>query len=107
MPHRFQAGYLHNGVNKLTDQIQYAGKIDGTRYHTLRLVIDNTSPHSVKVYLDGVKMGAFQEHFAPKLKGGVLTYHGYGNVGLFKNFEMSACRNFNEAGKCIDGGKFE
>ena len=85
---RFQTGYVKGGEFKLPKEIAYSGNVDGTIFYTLRLVVDNSSSKSTKVFLDGIKMGDFQEHFPSKMKGGVFTYQGYGNVGLFKNFEM-------------------
>ena len=52
-----------NGVEHNTGGIQYGGNMDGSRYHTLCLVIHNSSAHYVKVFLDDVKMGTLQEHF--------------------------------------------
>ena len=101
-PERFQTGHVLKGKRFYGEKIAHPGTLDGSRYHNLRLVVDNSSDKSVKVFLDGVKMGAFQEHFAPRLKGGVFTIHSFENIGLFKNFAIEGCKNFNEIGQCTD-----
>ena len=77
--------------------------VEGTIFHSLRLVIDNNAIQSTKVYLDDHLIGSVQEHFVPRLKGGVFVTHKLENVGLFKNFEISGCKEFSSGGNCLDG----
>ena len=72
----------------------------------MRLVIDNVSLKSTKVYLDDRFFGSFQEHFVSRLQGRVFVLNEYNAVALFKNFSLSACNNFNVNGRCTnDDGK--
>ena len=74
--------------------------VQGTTFHSLKLISDNNSSLSTKVYLDNQFIGSFQEHFAPRLKGGVFIVNEFGTVALFKNFYLKQCDEFNENGKC-------
>ena len=76
--------------------------VAGNIFHSLRLVIDKMSSQSTKVFLDNEFLGAFQEHFVPRLKGGVFVVNKFGGVGLFRNFILAGCHTFDEDGKCID-----
>ena len=89
---------------------KFDGRIDGTRSHSLRLVIDNTSSKSTRVFLDNKEIGRFQQKFDSVLGGGVLIYNSddhsgdsYKNAGLFKNFELSECKKIDMNGVCIGG----
>ena len=66
-------------------------------------MIDNSSGMSTKVFLDDKFVGAFQEHFVPRLKGGVFVLNSVGSVGLFQNFQMKYCNLFDGKGECVDG----
>ena len=77
--------------------------IEGTIYHSVKLVIDNNSVQSTKVFVDGTLVGSFQEHFAPKLKGGVFVLNQYQSTGVFKNFRLEPCDSFDSKGTCIEG----
>ena len=68
----------------------------------MRLVIDNMSPKSTKVYLDDHFVGSFQEHFVSRLHGGVFVLNEYKALALFKNFSLAACNNFSADGRCTD-----
>ena len=70
-------------------------------------MIDNNSVQSTKVFVDGNLVGSFQEHFAPKLKGGVFVLNQYHSTGLFKNFRIEPCDSFNSEGACIEGKVFK
>ena len=73
----------------------------GTKFHSVKLLIDNNSNNSTKIFFDKEYIGAFQEHFAPRSKGGVFLVNKVGSVGLFKNFEIRKCENgFDENGNC-------
>ena len=63
--------------------------VDGSSFHSLRLVVDNDPGRSTKVFLDESLAGSFKEHFVPRLKGGVFVTHKFGSVGLFQNFKIS------------------
>ena len=91
-----------NGQYVGDKKLQFSGSIDATKYHKMRLVIDNDSSLSTKVFFDNHMIGSFQEHFAPCPMGGVITFHNHGNVVLFKNFKINACDNFNGDGDCTD-----
>ena len=75
----------------------------GTIGHTLRLVIDSSSIWSTKVYLDNECIGAFQEHFISRLKGGVFVLNNSGSAGLFRSFKIKECHEFHSNGTCMDG----
>ena len=99
----FSAGYRLNG-DYYEDDVAYVNKtIEGTIFHSLKLVIDNSSGMSTKVFLDDKFVGAFQEHFVSRLKGGVLVLNSVGSVGLFQNFQIKGCNLFDEKGECVDG----
>ena len=66
-------------------------------------MIDNNSVESTKVYLDDNLVGSFQEHFIPRLKGGVFVTNEFGSVGFFKKFNVKGCDEFDSGGKCIEG----
>ena len=73
----------------------------GTKFHSLRLLIYNNSNHSTKIFFDKKYIGTFQEHFAPRSKGGVFLVNKIGSVGLFQNFHIRECENgFDELGNC-------
>ena len=93
-------GYRLDGEYFLDERVLINQTVQGTKFHSLRLVIDNNSSLSTKVYLDQQFVGSFQEHFAPRLKGGVFIVNKFGTVGLFKNFYLKECRNFDEKGIC-------
>ena len=44
-----------------------------------------------------------QEHFVPRLKGGVFILNDFEAVALFKNFELKECRIYDEEGNCMNG----
>ena len=94
------SGYKLKGEYFLDERIFINQTVIGTKFHSLRLVIDNNSRLSTKIYLDKQFIGSFQEHFAPRLKGGVFVVNKYGTVGLFKNFYLRECNKFDENGKC-------
>ena len=93
-------GYRLDGEYFLDERVFINKTVLGTTFHSLRLVIDNNSSLSTKVYLDQQFVGSFQEHFAPRLKGGVFVVNKFGTVGLFKNFVIKGCEKFNEKGLC-------
>ena len=65
--------------------------------------IDNNSVHSTKVYLDRKLVGSFQEHFEPILTGGVFVVNAHQGGGLFKNFLLKPCNQFDVNGVCMKG----
>ena len=69
-----------NGSKTVDEKAPIKASISGTIFHSLRLVVDNRSLKSTKVFLDDRFIGSIQEHFAPRLKGGVL---------VLNKFEMS------------------
>ena len=72
----------------------------GTKFHSLKLVIDNDSNHSTKLFFDKEYIGAFQEHFAPRSKEGVFKVIEIGGVGLFRNSGMFFAKGSDEIGNC-------
>ena len=77
--------------------------VDGSSFHSLRLAVDKEPGRSTKVFLDESLVGTFQEHFVPRLKGGVFVTHKRGSVGLFRNFEIitSKCNiGLDSEGNC-------
>ena len=98
-----RSGYLLNGAKFPDEIIAINTSISGTIFHTLRLVIDNASKLSTLVFLDGNLIGSLQEHFIPRLKGGVLTLNNREGVALFKNFRLKECRVYDEEGNCLNG----
>ena len=101
----FTSGYRLRGEYYYDERILIDQTVEGTIFHSLRLVIDNQSVQSTKVFLDKILIGSFQEHFVPRLKGGVFVTHKFGSVGLFQNFKIKGCNKFNALGNCIDGKK--
>ena len=99
----FISGYRLHGEYYYDERITINYTVEGTIFHLLRLVIDNNSFQSTKVFLDNDLIGSFQEHFVPRLKGGVFVTHKVGSVGLFQNFVIKGCNKFNADGKCLDG----
>ena len=97
------SGYRLNGEYFHDERILIKENIDGTAFHSLKLVIDNNSASSTKVFLDRNFIGSFQEHFVPRLKGGVFIINQFGSVGLFKNFRIKGCKKFIPDGECADG----
>ena len=98
----FIVGYRYNGDKCLTKEVQINGTVSGTKYHNLRIVIDNTSEKSAMVFLDNHYFGSFQEHFVSRLKGGVFVLNRFRGVALFKNFTINGCKHFNKYGRCLD-----
>ncbi len=96
------SGYRVHGLQFLDEEVTLNGSVSGTIFHALRLVIDNTSLKSTKVFLDNNLVGSFQEHFVSRLKGGVFVYNNKGGVALFKNFNLKGCNNFDQEGRCED-----
>ena len=97
------SGYRLNGEYFHDERILINENIDGTAFHLLKLVIDNNSASSTKVFLDRNFIGSFQEHFVPRLKGGVFIINQFGSVGLLKNFRIQGCKKFISDGECADG----
>ena len=96
-------GYCLEGSCILDERIEVQIAIEESIYHSVKLVVDNNSMHSTKVYLDNTLYGSFQEHFAPRLKGGVFVVNAYESVGLFKNFVLRPCDHFDVDGNCVKG----
>ena len=98
-----RSGYALNGAILQDEIIKINTPIFGTLFHRLRLVIDNASKMSTRVFLDGNLIGSFQEHFVPRLKGGVFTFNNREGVALFKKFQLTECRIYDEEGNCLNG----
>ena len=97
----FVTGYRLDGKTFVNDRVTIQQPVLGTKYHSLRLVIDNNSNLSTRLFLDQTFIGSFQEHFAPRLKGGVFIVNESGSVGLFQNFKIKGCKNgFDTNGDC-------
>ena len=97
----FATGYRLNGEYFIDERVNIDQTVIGTKFHSLRLVVDNDSNLSTKIFLDKTFIGAFQEHFAPRLKGGVFIVNKFGSVGLFRNFKLNECENeFDGNGNC-------
>ena len=97
----FTTGYRLNGEYFIDERVNIDQTVIGTKFHSLRLVVDNDSNLSTKIFLDKTFIGAFQEHFAPRLKGGVFIVNKFGSVGLFRNFKLNECENeFDGNGNC-------
>ena len=97
------SGYRLKGKYFLDDRISLNTSVPGNIFHSLRVVVDKTSVQSTKVFLDKVFIGSFKEHFVPRLKGGVFVVNKVGSVGLFQNFHLKGCKNYNKDGLCLDG----
>ena len=100
---RFNSGYRLEGLYIFDENIRIIESFHGTRYHLLRIVVDNNSLKSTKVFLDNNLIGSIQEHFVSRLKGGVFVLNSSGSVGLFKNFNIKECAKFYINGTCSDG----
>ena len=73
----------------------------GTKFHSMKLVVDNKSIDSTKIFLGKRFIGTFQEHFAPRSRGGVFIVNEAGGVGLFENFDIQECESgFDDNGNC-------
>ena len=99
---RLVSGYRLNGALTVDEDVQINGTISGTIFHSLRLVVDNRSLMSTKVYLDDQFIGSIQEHFVPRLKGGIFILNRFEGVALFKNFSLRECNNFGQNGTCLE-----
>ena len=82
------SGYRANGKIFADEKIRISGSTWGTMFHSLRLVINNGSPNSTEIFLDNKLFGTIQEHFVPRLKGGVFVLNEGEGVALFKNFQL-------------------
>ena len=100
---RLISGYLLNGVLTEDENVPINRSISGTIFHSLRLVVDNRSLMSTRVYLDDQFIGSVQEHFVPRLKGGIFILNRFEGVALFKNFSLRECNNFGQNGTCLEG----
>ena len=100
---RLVSGYLLNGVLTEDENVPINRSISGTIFHSLRLVVDNRSLMSTRVYLDDQFIGSVQEHFVPRLKGGIFILNRFEGVALFKNFSLRECNNFGQNGTCLEG----
>ena len=89
---RLVSGYLLNGVLTEDENVPINRSISGTIFHSLRLMVDNRSLMSTRVYLDDQFIGSVQEHFVPRLKGGVFVTHKFRSVGLFRNFKITTSK---------------
>ena len=89
------SGYRLVGRQYLSKETAVNGSFSGTKFHKLKLVIDHKSSKSTKMYLDNQFLGSFQEHFVSRLKGGVFVLSKQNAVGLFRNFILTPCNNFN------------
>ena len=99
------SGYRLNGKTFLDEKFLINGTTSGTIFHSLRLLIDNESIKSTKVFIDGKLFGSIQEHFVSRLKGGVFVLNHCKGVALFRNFVLKECKKFDEDGKCTSYGK--
>ena len=88
----FNAGYRLHGEYYYDEKILINQTVYGSRFHSLRLVVDKSNGRSTKVFLDDSMVGSFQEHFVPRLKGGVFVTHKFGSVGLFRNFKITTSK---------------
>ena len=100
---RLVSGYLLNGIISVDESFSINRSVSGTIFHSLKLVVDNRSLKSTKVYLDDQFIGSIQEHFVTRLKGGVFVLNKYEGVALFKNFSLRECNNFSPNGTCLEG----
>ena len=98
------SGYRLNGKTFLDEKFPINGTTSGTRFHSLRLVIDNDSSKSAKVFVDKKLFGSIQEHFVSRLKGGVFVLNHCKGVALFRNFVLKECKKFDDDGKCTSYG---
>ena len=96
------SGYRLLGRQYLSKEIALNGSFSSTKFHKLKLAIDHKSSKSTKMYLDNQFLGSFREHFVSRLKGGVFVLSKQNAVGLFRNFTLTPCNNFNEEGQCTD-----
>jgi len=100
----FNTGYRLHGEYYNDEKIVINQTVDGSSVHSLRLVVDNDAGRSTKVFLDESLVGTFQEHFVPRLKGGVFVNHRFGSVGLFRNFRITTSKcniGLDSQGNCI------
>ena len=100
------SGYRLNGKYFHDERLSINTSVPGNIFHSLRVVVDKNSIKSTKVFLDNIFIGSFKEHFVPRLKGGVFVVNKVGSVGLFQNFNIKGCKNYNEDGQCVDGKYF-
>ena len=100
---RFSSGYRLEGSYIFDENIRIIESFHGTRFHSLKLVVDDNSLWSTKVSLDNNLIGSIQEHFVSRLKGGMFVLNSSGSVGLFKNFKIKECDKFFTNGTCSDG----
>ena len=100
------SGYRLNGKTFLDENFLINGTTSGTIFHSLRLLIDNESIKSTKVFIDGKLLGSIQEHFVSRLKGGVFVLNHCKGVALFRNFVLKECKKFDDDGKCTSYGKY-
>ena len=99
---KFTSGYRLEGSYVFDENFRMSQTMHGTIGHTLRLVIDSSSIWSTKVYLDNECIGAFQEHFISRLKGGVFVLNNSGSAGLFRSFKIKECNEFHSNGAWMD-----
>ena len=105
----FNAGYRLNGDYYYDEKILINQTVYGSSFHSLRLVVDKDYGRSTKVFLDDSMVGSFQEHFVPRLKGGVFVIHKFGSVGLFRNFKITTTKcdsGLDSEGNC-KGNQFQ
>ena len=99
----FTSGYRLNGEYFFDERAVLNKSVPSNIFHSLRIVVDKASIQSTKVFVDESYVGCFREHFVSRLKGGVFVVNKYKSVGLFENFILKGCKNFNENGICMDG----
>ena len=105
----FNAGYRLHGEYYYDEKMLINQTVDGSSFHSLRLVVDNSYGRSTKVFLDDSMVGSFQEHFVPRSKGGVFVTNEFGSVGLFRNFKIKTTKcdiGLDSEGNC-KGSNFQ
>ncbi|KAL9974427.1 hypothetical protein ACROYT_G011456 [Oculina patagonica] len=82
----YQTGYMSNGNPTFVESKACPkGPPKSGVWFPVSLKVQD---QDVKVYLSGDLVTSFKSHFAARARGGVLTFHGYQNVVLFRKFQI-------------------
>ena len=83
----YQTGYMAKGnPNLVESKACPKGPPKGGVWFPVSVKVHG---QNVQVYLSGDLVATVKSHFAPRARGGVLTFNGYKNVILFRKFQIA------------------
>ncbi|XP_068705750.1 uncharacterized skeletal organic matrix protein 7-like isoform X2 [Montipora foliosa] len=90
----YQTGYMSGGKpNFVESKACPNGPPKGGVWFPFSVTVND---QTARVYHSGVLVATFKPHFASRSRGGVLIFHGYKNVILFRKFQTARQLSFTK-----------